>query len=765
MMMILVKRLAYSKTAWTAMWILLADALLRWHITFLWIVPLLVFTTIPGRLLFRAVVPGPVSRLNAELYSVGLGLFCLLTNGLLLNEIGRAVGAKAPLTTGNILLLIHIELLLALVTGWMMPHKKSTAEQTVSGLRAGMVLRGIRVADVPIIGAVLLLLLVTIGGVNLLNNGGGNWLGMTALAIAAGIPIVVVLLRRRVSGWSYVGTLFGLSVSLLLFTALRSHYLVGSDVLNEFGIAQLVSHQGYWSITQINNTYNACLSITVLPQVLRAVSGQDGLVIFRDVVQVLFSIAPVVLFAIARNYLKPILAYLAAISFLVFINYNGSLPNHIRQEIGLLFFMLIIMVALSREIPRAAQKIFVVLFSLAMVVSHYSTAYVAIIIFLVSATLNALVWLRHKRSMRSQKRTEVPRMASVINLRMTFAIIMFTFFWYSQIVQSSGGPAAYLTSLGKQFFGGEYSNQHADQTSLKDQFNLFHKSSGSKVHNTFADYLKENQVQTATYHPKPIAAQLTQPRLKPAVANKLVDFVAQLAKKLYKFLAIGGMVFVLWQAWRRKARFNFVFIELLAGAFGVIIISFAIPSFTVEYDQERMFQQLLVILAVPLVYLANLLLAKFRASIAYGAMALFLSFYLLMSTSFLGQLTGGTPSPLQLNNSGTDYARYYVHRSEIASVQWMQSVHRYQPIYADGYAANRLNFATSGKLKVQNSLFPGKFLPGAFIYYDYGNLRNTTTYASFANGPLLYTAPTEYLQTYTNLIYSNGGSVIYAQPY
>jgi len=764
-MIAMLRRLAAATVFRYVLSIVVADVLLYRHITFLWIVPLLVFTALPGRLLFDAIVPNRVARLSRELYSIGLGLFCLLANGLLLNEIGRAAGAQAPLTTGRILVLIHAELLIALAVRAIMNRRKASLSAPVSPPRLRWTLPTLRPLDVVLLGAVAILIVVTVGGVNLLNNGGGNWLGMTALAIAASIPIAVIMLRRWVGIWTFVGTLFGLSVALLLFTALRSHYLVGSDVLNEFGIAQLVGNQGYWSITQLNNTYNACLSITVLPQVLKAISGQDGLVIFRDVVQVMFSIAPVILFAIARQYLKPLLAYLASISFLVFINYNGSLPNHIRQEIGLLFFMLIVMAVLSREIPRYAQKIFVVLFSLAMVVSHYSTAYVAIIIFVVSASLNATIGMWHKQSARKQGCQDAPRMASVINLRMTFAIIMFTFFWYSQIVQSSGGPAAYLSSLGKQFFGGEYSNQHADQTSLKDQFNIFHKSSGTKAHDSFADYLKANQVETTTYHPKPIAGELTKPRLKPAIANKLVDFATQLAKKIYKFLAIGGMVFVFWQVWRRKAKFDFVFVELLAGAFGVIVVSFAIPSFTVEYDQERLFQQLLVVLAVPLIYLAQTLLSRLRQRFAYPAMALFLGFYLLMSTSFLGQVTGGVPLPLQLNNSGTDYARYYVHRSEIASVQWMQSVHRYQPIYADGYAANRLNFATSGKLKVQNGLFPGKFLPGAFIYYDYGNLTNDITYASFANGPLLYTAPTEYLRANTNLIYSNGGSVVYAQPY
>jgi uncharacterized membrane protein len=239
---------------------------------------------------------------------------------------------------------------------------------------------------------------------------------------------------------------------------------------------------------------------------------------------------------------------------------------------------------------------------------------------------------------------------------------------------------------------------------------------------------------------------------------------AELIKKVYKFVAIGGMVFLLYQFWRKRSIYDAPYAELVLGCLVVIGLSFVIPSFTVNYDQERMFQQLLVIIAIALIYFADALLRLIKLKWTTPVLSLFMGAYLLISTNFVGQVAGGLPLPLQLNNSGVDYARYYVHGSEVLSAQWMQQVHRYEVIYADPYAANRIAFAARS-LNVRGGLNPNKFLPGSFIYYDSGNTTTNLTYASLNNDPLVYTAPTGYLNQNADTLYANGGSTIYEKPY
>ena len=751
-----VRKLLYVKLFAIIGLVLLGDIVLFNHISFAWIFPLLAFVYLPGRLLLAALVPRGLSRLAAILYGFGLGLVLLMATGLAINAIGQILSqGSGVLTTGNVLWTVHIELaLLGSIAFWR--HMKATDIFTLPASFPWP-----RPFDVLTIFLSAVVILVSIGSVNLLNNGGSSGLAEVAIGLCALLPLYVVLLRKRITLWSYASALFGISLALLFMSSLRSHYLVGSDVLNEFHVAQVVANQKFWSISQIASTYNACVSITVLPQLLHLVTGQDGLWLFRAGFQVLFSVSPIILFCIARPYLKPVGGFLASLSFVVFSNYISSMPNHVRQEVALLFFMLVVMAMLSRELPRRIQKLFVLLFAFAMVVSHYSTAYIGVLIFGVSTIAHyCLHWLYSRQRKKPREQTTIVPEISVMGIRMVATILLFTVFWYSQIIQSSGGPIAYIKQVSGQILSGSADNKQADQTSLKDQFNLFHKARSNQE--SFTSYVKAEAVAIPGYQPRLLATPISPPQLRPLFLNNLLKFAGELVKKLYKFLAIAGTVVLLWYALRQRSPYGMVYSELLAGCFAVIGLSFVLPSFTVNYDQERMFQQLLVLLAIPIIFLAMRLLQRFNKTIVYSLLAIFLGFYILTSTSFMSQVTGGTMA-LQQNNQGTDYNRYYVHTSEIAAGTWMKHAHRYQPIYTDDYAQNRLNFINSG-LFVQGTLLPGKFRPGAFVYYDYGNTVGGVTYQSYQGGLLVFTTPTGYLNANFNQLYNNGGSTVYGQP-
>jgi len=721
--------------------LMLSDIVSYFHIGPLWFIAAAGFVLLPGLLLFAATTRRTYSPLTTLLVSLGLGLTLTMGFGLGINQAHWLFGISHPLSPRNILIVLNVVILLGLAYCAKRPHKALAS------------IPGVTAMDKLTIALLGLGCLLVFFGVNRLNNGGSNVLQLATTACAATIPLYIVLVRKKISSWSYITGLFGLSLILLLQTSLRSKYLVGSDALNEFHVFNLVAHQRFWSISQVRDAYNACLSITILPQMLSSVTGQSGLETFRVIDQVVFSFSALVVYALGRLYLTRGRAFFAGVTFVSFQNYISSMPNHTRQEISLLFFALLIFVSLSKEFSGTLQKALMVIFGLSMAVSHYSTVYVAILLFIGAYLATLLSRTKHRVIRKFTASGPQP-----ITLFIIAILSLFTLLWFSQIVPFSGGPVAYVGQLSSQLLKGNIKNEQADQTSLASQFNL--SGGAQNTSQIFNQFVRQNKLNVASsYAVSQQTTPLAQAHLRPAVLNHLLNLFIQIIKKIYKLIVIGSVGLIILWVKKRPRELDAALLHLLVGSAFVVTVSFLLPSFTVNYDQERMFQQLLVVLAIPAVVLVSATVPT-RKKLSHYGMALFMGAYILVSCGLLAELAGGWPLSTRYDNFGADYGRYYVHTSEVLSAEWVSANMKYQGIHADDYAANRIFFATTG-LHTTNSLFPSNLHGGYLVYYDFANSNYSQTFSTYKGSLLIYNPPTQYLNAEANLTYSNGGSVIY----
>ena len=228
---------------------------------------------------------------------------------------------------------------------------------------------------------------LSILGAFLLNNHGTNILTMIMLGGIAVYVFAIVIFRKKLNPNIYPWAILMISLALLFSGWLRSWLVSGADINLEYGMFQLTKNFSFWSISNFRNAYNAMLSVTILPTIFSLFLKINDQYIFKLIIPLIFSFVPIIVYLIPKRYFDKIICFLASFFFIsqpAFINW---LSTPIRQEIAFLFFALMSLILFNNEINLITRKSFFLIFGFSMIVSHYSTSYIALAILVFTCIL------------------------------------------------------------------------------------------------------------------------------------------------------------------------------------------------------------------------------------------------------------------------------------------------------------------------------------------------------------------------------------------
>jgi uncharacterized membrane protein len=378
---------------------LLASILELTHVNFFYTTTLISFCTcilLPGFLISLILRIRKLSFWENLSFIVGLSIAFLEFGGLLLNILLPLFNVKNPLAFQNIIYGFDVFLLLLFVSAWV---RTKQLEVNIQFLKRS------NIEKLLYILPVFFPILATLGAI-VLNNGGSDILTLILLGAIATYSLLLVLSRDKIAIDLYPYAIFFIGIASLFTTSLRSWYITGHDIEREFYVFQLTNTHHIWNMTFYQDAYNACLSITILPTVLTNLLSIQDIYVYKVVFQILFATSPVLVFFIIRNYTTPALAFLSAFFFMSFPTFFNDMPMLNRQEIGFIFFGLVVYMMLLSELSLLMRKILFIIFALSVIVSHYSTNFVllALVTFVYVLTLiislpfvkNTLAWLLSK---------------------------------------------------------------------------------------------------------------------------------------------------------------------------------------------------------------------------------------------------------------------------------------------------------------------------------------------------------------------------------
>lgn len=744
---------------------------------------------VPGFLWAINLKLNPDKILEYILYSIGLGLGFVLIGGLGINWLFPYVGILQPLAKLPLVIFFDISVLVLSVYTYLFNKEfiflRKSSPSSISSPDKANLFFGI----IP-----LLFVVASVCGAEILNNGGTGTITLIMLFAIAFYVLALMLSGKSVHEWIYVSAIYFISLSLLLMYSLRSAHILGWDINQEYQVFQMTLQNLRWKMSYYPGLdYNACISITILPTIFKELTNIASEYVFKVTFQLLFAVVPVMVYALAKRYLKEALAFLAAFLLVSQTWFFEQMPGLIRQETAFLFFAAVLLLLFDRSLTSRTRYILFYVFTFALILSHYSTAYVWLALLLVVLALSYIVRL-FAPSLRRQ--------SMVITPLMFLISLLMVFIWQVPLTNTAGNIANFITGyhrgiftssllhivkadtasatipsvaivptyiatstqsqsglinmihgvITEVFFAGGNANTNQN-VALDEQkaTELYGKSAGYEVYpnTTITDY-----VPTAINDNRYVSPKL------PASVSSLLNFGAWISKLLFVDLfPIIGMVGMYFLLRRRSPSATYDFILFGIGAYGLIVLMIFIPYAQEYYNFTRLYLQMFIILSTFAV-VGGVAIMKYFPRYQMFVLALMAIILFCSLNGAFDQLTGGQ-ARLTLDQPPSTLDTYYIYDAEIAGARWLaRNRAPHSPVQADDVANLRLQ--SFGNINANNTaIFPQTIEQSSYVYLMGENIIRGTAFSLYNNNLLTYNYPLAFLNSNKNLIYNDGGSRIY----
>lgn len=377
---------------------------------------------IPGIVILKLLSLKNLDTVEKALFSVGLSIVFLMFVGLIVDVIGRLVFV-APLSLNILLVSINTAtLLIALIVAKRgdanLPHLPELTQWLF-----------------PILLCISFFVLGSIGILMVNISGNSSLLLFLIIAISVAVPLVLVSEKYFPSRW-YPLILFAIAICVLFFinnyTALITRYVTGrADQPLEFHIFRLTELTGFWNPTATFSyaltpipfpEYYSMLSLTILPTIFSSITGLDSSLLFKLFYPFVVSFLVLGSYKLYQTQTGNKEALVATFFLIIVSTGVGWGPS--RQEIAALFYVLLFLLLFKKNISTLKRNMLFIIFSVGLVLSHYSLSYLFMLTLPVAYFLMVLIDKRsNAKGMFSNNRKKIP-------LILVLFFVSITFSWY-----------------------------------------------------------------------------------------------------------------------------------------------------------------------------------------------------------------------------------------------------------------------------------------------------------------------------------------------
>jgi uncharacterized membrane protein len=728
----------------------------------------------PSYLVFTSSVWRKCSLQERLGYSLCSVLLILMLVGLIINEALPAVGVQRPLDTGSILIvsdLINISLFVF-------------RSRNPDRIRLRTAFIGIGKEEMRLLVGAALTVILAVLGANHLNNGASDKIAIIALALMALVGGLSVRWMKFTRESVMLVVIYLVSLGLLLTTSLRGWYVTGHDIQQEYLVFQLTQAHAHWSMSYFHDPYNACLSIAILPTELEQIINVDSPYVFKLFFQLIFALCPVLAYGIARRYFNRGVATLSVAYFVSFPTFFTDMPFLNRQEIALLFVAVGLLAATNPVWTFRRRQISLGIAGLGTEISHYSTMYVFVgtLVFALVLSYTSRLFIKSDRarirpnsaqfSAQRGGRRWVPTTRGAVTVGLIVAFICIIFAWGTLVtktttqVLSDGKAALSAGSISLSVLPGATNSEATILSNLRQEGLQIRAESPMGTYLPWSAVTKVavpvvNQPLTPL---TTIGSDLNSVGIPVSALNSIAHSLEADGEELF---LVVGLVSLFIGGWRRGRVIGGQFYWLSAGCTAMIVLITVVPSISADYGVLRAFQQGLLFFSPMIVTGSMTLFSRLgQRRSRFVACSVCLGVFLL-TTTLIPQLLGNNQAQLNLNNSGYYYDLYYKTSQETAAVTWLDE----QP--------DALHYPVQGSWDTRRFLFTGPSVVSGieqvtdeyptlvyqkgWVMLDHSTTTSGTAFSlDLQTGDMLeYKYPQGLLSQYKNLVYTNGGSIIY----
>ena len=224
--------------------------------------------------------------------------------------------------------------------------------------------------------------------------------------------------------------------------------------------------------------------------------------------------------------------------------------------------------------------------------------------------------------------------------------------------------------------------------------------------------------------------------------------------KIFQVLLLIGIVILYFKQRNKSSKKETYFYSLVMSSLILLILMTLLPQISEDYGATRLFQQTLIIIALPIALAAGFLLSIFKKYKVY-ILAVFFALLFLDLSGLIPQLLGGYPAQLSLNNEGAYFESYYVSSYDNNAGIWIiKNVPKQDTVAMDSFAITR--FTQYGYLQFK-AVSIVNYTNTKYIYQDYANIK-FGAYQIGTNGDIIrFILKSDPAMQY-DVVYYNGGS-------
>lgn len=589
-------------------------------------------TFIPGYILVKLLKVDSLGKLGTVLFSVGFSIAFLMLTGLAVNELGSMMNLSGPLSI--LPLFVALNGLILFFTALVYLRRVN-----IGGWK-------IAVKNFPPSALSLALLpILSIVGTYFVNSGNSNSLLMLAL-VGISMLFAFCILRKQLRPELHPFALSMIALALLFQSSLVSNYIVGfgSDVPVEYFVFRTTQINTHWSpIFAPDVGYgriNAMLSVTILPTTYSTILNLSATWVFKILFPLIFSLVPLGLYSLLRGYVGKKYAFISSFLLMAQSTFYTEMLGLNRQMIAELFFILLFFVVLNKKIQTAQKMTSFIIFSIALIVSHYALAEIFLIF--LSFTLIFLMIYKH------------PGRNVTIGMVLLFFVMMFS--WY---IYTSGSSV----------------------------FNSF-VSFGEQVTSQLGDFLnpasRGQEVLTG------IGIQSS-----PSIWNTISRAFAYLTQGL---IIIGFLALILK---RTRIRFDREYYVLSIAAMSLLAMLLVVPGLANTLNMTRFYHILLFFIApfcaMGAAFLVKLVTKQEKELLVSIMLLVVIIPYFLFQTGFMYEITKSDSWSLPLSEHRMGILRLYgsvgyIDEYSVIGTKWLSREINFadSKLYADGASATNV---------------------------------------------------------------------------
>lgn len=664
------------------------------------------FTFVPGYTILKLLMVDNLGKVETVLFSAGFSIAFLLISGLVLNESSLLVGFFQPLSLVPLMLFLNTLILVGVVAAYLRNRNvKIFANQPIVKIQIKPAFIFLVLPILSIAGAVY---------VNIYEN---NLLLLFMMVSVAALVVGGVLSKKFLPSQLYPIAVVTIGIALLFHATLISSYIMsyGSDVPWEYFVFKSTQSAGYWSTSNPYfgdiglGRYYSMLSITVLPTIYSSILNMDQMM-FKVIFPAIFSLVPLGLYQLWQGYVGKKFALIAAFLLMAQATFYFEMISLNRQIIAELFFVLILLVMLKKDLKPFNKILFFMIFSFALIVSHYALA--EILLFFIALTAILLVVLKR------------PSRNITLAMIVLFFVMMFT--WYI----FTSGSATFDSFLQ---FGGYVYNQMG---------NFFNPASRG---------------QTVL-----VGLGLAE---SPSVWNT--------ASRVFAFAVEGFILlgFVGLITKRSKIKIEREYFILSSAALLILSLLVIVPGLATTLNMTRFFHILLFFLApffpIGIDFLVRLFSKRDRVFVVSAVLLLVLVPYFFFQTNFVYEVTGSQSwsvplSGYRMNGLQLYASNGYLDPRTASGAKWFSTQLKSSDVslYADERTSS--NVLSMYGLSNVNPLTNTTIMTNSSSVF-LGALNVVTGLIPY--GKLLWnSSDLSFVFENSNVIYSDGGSLVYENP-